>query len=56
VLLAQALGEYASLSAILTSMEEAWLSVKYQISGVESQTWMLIGVGVLALIFLMNRR
>ena len=56
VVLAQALGEYAGLSAILSSVESAWLSAQDQVSRIDSSTWVIVGLIAFGLLFLWNRR
>ena len=56
MLLAQALGEYVGLAAIVSSLQEAWLAAEDQISRVDSSTWAVVGLAAIGLFFLWNRR
>jgi hypothetical protein len=56
VLLAQALGEYGGLSAILASFESAWLAAHNLITSADTSTWVVVGLIAFALLLLWNRR
>ena len=56
VLIAQALGEYVALSALVDAVTRAAGSAETFIRGLEPSTWAMIGGGVLLLWFLFGRR
>ena len=56
VLLAQALGEYGGLSAILASFESAWLAAHNLITSADTSTWVVVGLIAFVLLLLWNRR
>ncbi len=56
VLIAQALGEYGALSALVGAVTRAAVSAESFIRGMEPSTWAMIGGGVLLLWFLFGRR
>ena len=56
MLLAQAFSEYGGLSALVSSIENAWLSAEDQISRVDSSTWLVVGLIAVVLFVLWNRR
>ena len=55
VLIAQALGEYVALSALVGALTQAAVSAETFIRGMEPSTWAMIGGGVLLLWFLISR-
>ncbi len=56
MLIAQALGEYGALSALVGAVTQAAVSAETFIRGMEPSTWAMIGGGVLLLWFLFGRR
>ena len=56
MLIAQALGEYGGLSAIVASFENAMLAAQEQISRIDLSTWAVVGLAAFLLLFLWNRR
>ncbi len=55
VLIAQALGEYGALSALVGAVTRAAVSAETFVRGMEPSTWAIIGGGVLLLWFLISR-
>ena len=49
MILAQALGEYAALSALASAASSAWLSAETFIRNVEPATWVFVGLGIATL-------
>jgi hypothetical protein len=56
VILAQALGEYAAVSAIVSAFSQAWTRAQYFVSSIEPRTWAIAGVCLLFVLYLRNRR
>ena len=55
MLIAQALGEYGALSALVSAVTRAAVSAETFVRGLEPSTWAMIGGGVLLLWFLISR-
>jgi hypothetical protein len=56
MVIAQALGEYANVSSVVTAITDTWSSVVYYVNDIEPRTWVVGGIALLVLGFLWNRR
>jgi hypothetical protein len=55
VVIAQALGEYLAASTVLSAFSEAWLALRYQLSRIDSSTWMIGCVSLVVVLYVWNR-
>ena len=55
MLVAQALGEYVAVGALVSAFTDAWVRVNAYVSGIEPSTWLIVGGVVLFLCYFWSR-
>lgn len=55
MVIAQALGEYVAVSAIISAISRWWTTAAYYVSDVEPRTWVIGGIAFVVIAYLWNR-